>query len=206
MKSFKELLKESYENVPLNESSVGRVAYHVKGSNIAIITAHRGNKTAAENNTRNEELKKLISKEGYGYVRVKGHYVEGYGSPSAKDVNENAFLIIGKRGADGGKLLSDARKWGEHFDQDSILHKKHDEERAHLYGTSKSEDSFPGYSQKFDVGTFHPQRAGEFYTALNSKKTFTFSESFNENKVEYIFQENYFKAKERAEQLYFSIR
>lgn len=206
MKSFKQLLQESYKDVPINESSIGRVAYHVNGSNVAIVTAHRSGNSVSENNARNESLKKLISEKGYGYVRVKGHYVEGYGSPTARDVNENAFLVVGKRGDDNGELLNDARSWGEHFSQDSILHKKHDEDRAYLYGTGKHEDAFPAYGHKFDVGVFHPNRAGEFYTALNSKNTFVFSESVNEGTVDYIFQDSYFKAKERAEQLYFSLK
>lgn len=190
----------------LNESSLSRILHHTMHNNIAILTAHRGNLSSAENNARNDELKKKIREAGYGYIRVKGHYIEGYGSDLAKDVNEHAFIVVGDGKDDADKLLNHVKQWGELYNQDSVLHKKHDTKKAVLYGTSKNEESYPRYGFSVDVGTYHPSRMGEFHSSLNKNKSFVF-ESVNESHYSYILEEDrYWNARERASQLYFSIK
>ena len=192
MKSFKQLLQESYKDVPVNESSIGRMRYHATGSNVAIVTANRKDFNAETNLARNQELIKLIKKAGYGYIHVKGHYIEGYGTEQARPVEEHSFVVIGKRGNDNGKLLNDARSWGEHFGQDSIFYKKHDEDSANLYGTQVTGNSYPPYGHTMDLGRFHPNMAGDFHTELKNTKTFAFSESVDPNTIEFLFEDTYF--------------
>ncbi len=38
------------------------------------------------------------------------------------------------------------------------------------------EGGYPGKGKKESVGTFHPNRAGEFHTAMKGKRTFAFEE------------------------------
>lgn len=209
MKSFKQLLKESYENVPLNESTLGRVTYHANNSNIATLTAFRKDVPLETNIKNNEILRDKIKEAGYGYIHVLGHYIENYGTPTERPVEEHSFLVIGKRGDDNNQLLNDAKKWGEEFNQDSILHKKHNEDVAYFYGTSRRSDSYPGYGKSFSVGKFYPNMAGDFHTILKDRRTFAFAESVEgdtRKKYTFTFQPNYFDAKERVEQLYFSLK
>jgi hypothetical protein len=164
MKTFKTLI---------NEASLGRVYSHTKDRNIGMITAHRAENTAKENHDRNKELEDHIRKAGYGYIKVKGRYIENHGTPQAKHVDEHSFMVVGKKGDDKGELKSFLKKHGEKYNQDSILHKAHDETTAKLHGTR--EGGFPGKDKSHDVGTFHPNRAGEFHTAMKgNKKTFAF--------------------------------
>jgi hypothetical protein len=199
-------LKESLIST-LNESannSLGRVLFHTINSNVAALTAHRGNLSAKENDKRNSDLKKKIREAGYGYIRVKGNYTENINTPDEKKVKENSLLVIGKRGDDGGKLLNDAKSWGEEYNQDSILHKKYNSDEAFLYGTSKTAD-WPKYGTAESVGKFHPNITGEYYSTLVSGKKFAFlSESINSEKLLFVFSDHpeYWRAKERAEQLY----
>lgn len=159
----------------INEASLSRVLSHTEGRNIGMITAHRGENTAEENSAKNKELEGSIRKAGFGYIKVKGRYVENHGTPNARNVDEHSFLVVGKKGKDDGHLLGFLKKHGEHHGQDSILHKAHDEEHAFLHGTK--EGGFPGKGEKHNVGTFHPNRAGEFHTAMKGGRTFAFNES-----------------------------
>lgn len=155
----------------LNEASMSRVHAHTQGRNIGMITAHRGEHTAEENNARNAALKADIRKHGYGYIKVKGRYIENHGTEDARPVDEHSFLVVGKKGHDGGALKKFLTDHGKKYGQDSILHKAHDEEDAHLYGTR--EGGFPGMDKKHTVGKWHPNRAGEFHSVMKNK-TFAF--------------------------------
>jgi hypothetical protein len=159
----------------LNEASLSRVLTHTQGRNIGMITAHRGENTAAENKALNSDLEGHIRKAGFGFLKVKGRYVENHGTPQARNVDEHSYLVIGKKGDDKGHLLHFLKAHGAQYKQDSILHKAHDEDNAALHGTK--EGGFPGLGVKHDVGTWHPNRAGEFHTAMKGSRTFAF-ESF----------------------------
>lgn len=166
MKAFKSLM---------NEASLSRVHTHTQGRNIGMITAHRGENTTEENNKNNAELESHIRKAGYGFVKVKGRYIENHGTDKAKAVDEKSYLVVGKKGDDKGQLLSFLKKHGQKHGQDSILHKAHDSEEAHLHGTR--EGGYPGMGEKASVGKWHPNRAPEFHTAMKGNRTFAF-ESF----------------------------
>lgn len=200
-------LKESILST-LSESanqSLSRVLFHTINSNIAVLTGHRGNLSVDENNRRNDELKQKIREAGYGYIRVKGNYTENKNTPDEKKVKEDSLLVIGKRGNDNGKLLSLAKQWGEEYDQDSILHKQYNSEQAFLHGTSHINEWIP-HGKSESVGKFHPNRMGEFYSTLVSGKPFSFLHEgvdLTKNDIAFIFEQpNYWRPKERAEQLY----
>jgi hypothetical protein len=159
----------------INESSLSRVHAHTEGRNIGMITAHRGENTAAENHKANKELEGSIRKAGHGFVKVKGRYIENHGTEHAKAVDEHSYLVIGKKGDDKGELKHFLKKHGEIHKQDSILHKAHNELTAKLHGTK--EGGWPGKDKEHDVGKFHANKAGEFHTAMKGKRTFAF-ESF----------------------------
>ena len=159
----------------LLESSLSRVYSHTKDRNIGMITAHRGENSTEENNERNAELARHIRNAGYGYIKVKGRYVENHGTPQARNVDEDSFLVIGKKGDDKDNLKTFLLKHGEKYNQDSILHKNYNETTAKLYGTK--EGSWPGKGKEHNAGEWHPSRAGEFHSVMKGSKTFTF-ESF----------------------------
>lgn len=167
-------MTKTYSQI-LQESSLARVYAHTRDRSIGMISAARGENTSQENKAKTKELEGHIKNAGYGYIKVKGRYVENYGKPDAKNVDEHSFLVMGKKGDDKGELKGFLKKHGENYNQDSILHKAHNEETAKLHGTK--EGGFPGKDQEHDVGKFHPNRTGEFHTAMKGNKTFAF-ESF----------------------------
>ena len=56
---------------------------------------------------------------------------------TARPVDEHSYLVIGKKGKDGGALKGFLKKHGEKYGQDSVLHKSHDSNEAHLHGAKK---------------------------------------------------------------------
>jgi hypothetical protein len=162
MKKFKELAQE------LNESGGGlsRILQHTKDRNIGTITAHRGNLSAEENNKRNNLLKADIKANGFGYKHVKGKYIENYGKEDANPVEEKSFLVIGKKGHDKDRLKDFLTKHGEKYDQDSVLHKSHDSDEAHLIGTGSG---YPEKGKTASVGKFHPDKVAEFHSTHKGK-------------------------------------
>jgi hypothetical protein len=160
----------------LNESSLSRVMQHTKERNIGMITAFRSENTKQENLKLNKELESDIRKLGYGLIRVKGRYIENYGTENATPVDENSFLVVGDKGDDKDKLLKQLQVLGKKYKQDSILHKSYGDKKASLYGTK--EGGWPGLGKKHETGEWHPDRAGEFHTLMRGgKKKFAF-ESF----------------------------
>jgi hypothetical protein len=159
----------------LDESSLSRVHAHTENRNIGMITAHRGENTAEENTTKNKELEHHIRKAGYGFIKVKGRYIENHGTEHARAVDENSYLVVGKKGNDSGHLLHFLRKHGEKYGQDSVLHKGAEDNTAKLHGTK--EGGWPGKGKTHDVGKFHANRAGEFHTAMRGHRSFEFSET-----------------------------
>jgi len=172
METFKKFLTEHEHH--LLESSMSRVYQHTKDREIGMISAFRDERKPEENEALHSELKSLVRKAGYGFINVKGRYIENYGTPNARPMDEKSLLVIGSKGKKSG-LLKYLKRWGEQFDQDSVLHKSHDSETAQLHGTSQREDSFPGYGKIHDVGKWHPNRATEMHSMLKGK-AFNFEE------------------------------
>lgn len=157
----------------LNEASISRLWKHTQERNIGIVTAFRGRYTKQENLKRNAQLRNDIRAAGYGFYTIEGHYIEGYGSETSKDVKEQSFLVIGDKGDDSGRLKGFLKKAGAKYNQDSIFYKKFDD-TAVLIGTqSKDEDgnavTFPGKNTEFTVGKFQPMKMGQFYSKMRGK-------------------------------------
>jgi hypothetical protein len=108
---------------------------------------------------------------GYGYVHVRGRTIENPGTSQAVPVDEPSFLVVGKEGADGGHLLNSLKKLGQKYNQDSILHKAHDQKNAFLH---KLKIVNPNEEPVADLGDWHPNRASEFMTMLKGNRAFTF--------------------------------
>jgi len=106
----------------LNESSLSRVWKHNDNHDCGAMTAFRkvgdcgdGNEyTRKENNARNKSLLAKLKTKGYGIIKLKGKYPEG-----GVTRNEDLFFIVDLK--DNENLLKDMKKFGEQFEQDSIL-------------------------------------------------------------------------------------
>jgi hypothetical protein len=153
----------------LNEAGLSRIHQHTKESPIGVITAFRGENSLQKNKALNQKLKGDIRAAGYGFVKLIGRYVEGYGSEDETPVDEISFLVIGNKGQ-SGNLKGFLKKMGVKYRQDSVLFKNEENDLAVLIGTGSG---YPAKGTQKKLGKFHPQRMGEFYSKMRGQ-TFTF--------------------------------
>jgi hypothetical protein len=178
----------------LDEGSLSRLWKHTTERNIGMLTAYRGRYPVSENRKRNALLQADIRAAGFGFFRVEGHYIEGYGSEVSKDVKEQSFLVIGEKGDDNGKLKGFLKKCGAKYNQDSVFYKSFDN-KGMLIGTqSKDEDGntvdFPGFGKEYTVGEFHPMKMGQFYSKMKGKpfvfESYQEADTFNTAWLRYL--------------------
>jgi hypothetical protein len=159
----------SFKDFFINESSLSRVWKHMKDHDYGTITAFRGNYTHKENMQRNKSLVSKIMAKGYSVTAIDGGYVENWDDDEVenKDVTENSYLVVDIK--DKGTLEKDLRKWGEEFEQDSILFGKANEKPA-LIGTSKRQGQKLSYGKKimnFDAVKYGYK--GQFFSQVNDR-------------------------------------
>lgn len=165
----------------LNESGLSRVWKQTQEHDFGTITGFRyapdcgkGEPySKADNMKRNKSLVAKLQALRYGVTKIKGSYIENYGSKNEREVGENSFIIIDIQ--DKGTLKKDLLKLGEEFDQDSIIFGKAGKGGA-LIGTNKCPDGYPDYHQEAKQGGAIFGKTGEFMSRVKGRP-FVFSES-----------------------------
>ncbi len=162
MRSFKEIM---------TESSLSRIKDKVSKYSCGAITAFRGEFTKAQNKARNKELLAALKAKKYSITKVKGSYIENFGSESQKEVGEETWFVCNEmvEGDDKGKLESDLKQLGKKYDQDSILSIRNG--KASLIGTSKRDNAFPSFGETVAVGTGKfGKKSGEFFSRVKGRE------------------------------------
>lgn len=180
--------------------SLNRVIQHFDENSFSIISASRAIYDKDENNTRTQSLISDIRGLGLGFVKMKGRYIEGFGTESEqKPVQEDVLFVASKKmRVDTDTNTSDEKaenkrkneslnedfrnkmiSLGEKYDQESIVFKPFGEDKAYLIGTVDIDEDgkkvWPGKGNSVPVGGLHPGRAGMFHTMLwKNQRTFTF--------------------------------
>lgn len=173
IKSFKQFTEGN-----LFESSLSRIMKHIKGDRpIGIISASRDRFEPSENKKRNGSLKSDIRSAGFGFVNLKGNFIENEGTPDEAEVSEDSFFVIGKPN-ENGNLKGLLKKLGVKYDQDSILYKSSDTENAILIGTNTT--GFPGKDKEDVLGKWKPNKLGKFFSKMKGDRTFIFEEAVEE--------------------------
>lgn len=180
MKEIKQVIQEAIVN-KLNESSLSRIWAQTRKHDFGLITAFRsardcgtGEKyTKAENIKRNRSLLAKLRAKGYGVTKIKGSYIENFGSPNAKEVGENSFLVVDIK--DSGNLKKDLMALGEEFEQDSIIFGEAGGSGV-LIGTNKCPDGYPGYRKEVSQGGAIFGKTGQFMSRVKGRP-FVFAES-----------------------------
>jgi len=181
-------------NQQITESGLSRFWKHMQERDCGTITAWR---TAEECNTgrkytyreklqRNRSLLAKIQSRGYGVTKMKGSYIEGYGTESAIEVHEDIFFVVDIKSS--GNLESDLRAWGELFEQDSILFVPAGGDTALLIGTNKCQDGYPGYGNKKAFDKRSMGFEGEFFSRVSGRPW----KFYNEEMAECVLPQGYF--------------
>lgn len=157
----------------LNESSLSRLWSKTQNHTCGVITGFRDENTKSQNKGNNREIVNYLQSKGYSLTKVKGSYIENFGSAEQKEVSEPSFFVCNQNvdGDDGGQLERDLRTLGKRFDQDSVLIIPHGGKGAYLVGTSNRPNSFPPFGKKEVVGSGRfGKAAGEFLSRVKGRK------------------------------------
>jgi len=165
----------------LQESSLSRLWRHNEKHDCGAMTAFRvaaecggGEKySKSDNAKRNKSLLAKIKSKGYGATTLKGRYPEG-----GKSVTEISYFIVDLE--DCGNLENDMKKFGEDFEQDSVLFVPkgaiQNKSKAHLIGTNHCKNNWLGYHK---TETFNKGKMGydsPIYTSYVNGRPFIFQE------------------------------
>lgn len=176
LNQFKSLL--GFKERDLHESSLGRIYQHSQNRTIGIITAFRGNLTLSANNNANRALEGAIRSNGFGFVKLEGHWTENQGSSDQRKVIERSFLVISEK-EDNGKLKGFLKKAGYMYDQDAVVYKEA-ESQAIIIGTTSGSTSdgrsrWPGLGTEVTIGNFKPNKISDIYSKMRGQNsTFIF--------------------------------
>lgn len=211
---LKEMIKETVKEVlsenqqVLTESSLNRIIYWIQNHEIALITAFRGKKenvlhddltkdddknigdiySKTENRARNRELSASLLRMGYGITKISGVYIENFGLPNSRIVDEDSFLVVNKN--NDNNFYNNIFKLSEYYNQDCFCYKSKDENVAYNVGTNGCD--YPGYGNKVRNGKFVYGVKNEFMSRIRNKgfaftdkeKLETFQTTHNDRKIE----------------------
>ena len=143
--------------------------------------------TAKDNEHRTKHLlAKLIQR--YSVTKVKGAYIENYGTPKANEVGESVFFVIDIN--ETGTLERDLKLFGQEFNQDSILFIPKGQNNAQLIGTKKDEYSdqyaYPKFGQDIKIPNAIWGNDGNFITRIDGRP-FVFENSVFEIEIKGFF-------------------
>ena len=78
----------------LLETTFKRLEKHFNETDCAFISACRNENTPEENNKRTKALSKDLQDLGYGFIKIKGHYIEEKSDGTQIPVDEKSFAIF----------------------------------------------------------------------------------------------------------------
>jgi len=178
-------------NQHLNESSLSRIWKHNIDHDCGAITAFRVGAdcgegepyTSKENKQRNKSLMAKLKSAGYGITKLQGTYPEG--GSTAKEIS---YWVVDLN--NNGNLEKDIRKFGEMFDQDSVLFvprgamnvvkgdglKPKNVPKAYLIGTNHCKNNWLGYGAKEVFNRGRLGHTSPIYTSMVNGRPFIFEE------------------------------
>ena len=137
-------------NEIIEESSLSKVWRDTQKYDCGGITGYRDENTKEVNKKNNKEIMVYLKSKGYSVIKIRGNYIENFGKKGQKEVGENSFFVVDYK--ENGNLRKDLLKLGQRYDQDSVLFVKKGGKNAELIGTSKRDNSYPGFGKIQKVG------------------------------------------------------
>ena len=126
------------------------------------------------NKLRNKSLRANLLRLGYGVTPVDGSYIEDFGLPSAKHVNEDSFFVVNLK--DDPAFVRNIEFLGQKFCQDSVLIIPKGGSGTYLLGTN---NAWPGLGVKIEQGDASFGSEKQFMTKVRGRP-FAFPEKLEE--------------------------
>lgn len=165
----------------LLETTFARLEKHFQNNDCAFISACRSENILEENNIATNNLADDLMRLGYGYVKVKGGYIENKNTPEEKFVEEKTFAVFNN---------NDPTKYHTNFKRDMIgLCRRYNQEcvlikmkgeSGHYYDQKGNESENFNKVSQVDIE--------KFYTRLRSN-IFKFTEADESDNMEDYWRE-----------------
>ena len=166
----------------LLETTFARLEKHIQNKDVAFISACRANQTAEENNKATDKLEHDLKCMSYGFIKVKGGYIEDHDGVKVP-VEEKTFAVINNNKADTPYVVHTKRNFlrdmvllANKYDQQEVLIKLKNEPARYYDKSANITKEFKGISK---------ENIEDYYTRLRNTR-FKFIEA-DENEV----NENY---------------
>ena len=176
MKTYTQFIEELQETS--RKSSKRQEQKHKSGLSSALVSAHRGNLTPAQNNKRHADLKNLVRETGHGYVEIHGNYVERDDETGEERKVKEKSLRIDAKGTQKKhhtQLKRLAKALGRRYNQDSVGVTSIKRGSA-FHGLKKDGD--PPKGKRKPIGKFYrdPEQGEDYasYMSGNPQKGFIF--------------------------------
>lgn len=109
-------------NKILDEASLNRIRSHLNDNEICFISVNRNENTPEENNKLTKQLEIDIKKLGYGFIDIKGAYIEtDINSGEKKQVIEKSFFVINTNFKGTKKFSNEMFTLAKKYNQETIL-------------------------------------------------------------------------------------
>lgn len=148
---------------------------------ILIISAERSNKTKEENIKDTLELRRSIIASGFGYIKIRGGYVETLKDGSKIDVDDEHSCIVYSDKNDEQILLKLGMILGKRYNQESILFIDTEQNAKWIYTTNFDEHKIGDIKP---LGKFHYEKFGNYYSRIG-KKQFSYELDESKDNVRY---------------------
>lgn len=165
MKSFKEFIAESSFKEYIDESSLSRIWRKYKDYDSGTISAYRGDKTTKENRENTARLRTELVRRGFSVTAIDGVYIENYGAPNAREVNEKSFIVFDYQ--QRGNLKQTLIELGIKYEQDCVTFNHVKSGVYYLLGTK--EGVHPGYGVELPLGKPMFGEGGEFLSRVKGR-------------------------------------
>ena len=129
--------------------------------------------TFTENLQRNRSLLAKLRLNSYGVTKIKVNYMENYGSPIAREIQAESFLVIDM--LNKKNLKQKLCELGEFFEQDAIIYGETGRTGI-LIGTNRCAEAYPGYGVELAKGGLVFDETGEILSHVNGRP-FVFKEA-----------------------------
>jgi hypothetical protein len=173
----KEEFKEKHRSLKIDESSLSRIWNQVTQHESGTISAWRDAEhcgtgriySKSEKERRNASLKSQLLKLNYGVTPIKGVCIENYKSSNAKEVHEDAFIVVDLE--DKGNIRKDLIQLGKQYDQDFITWSQPNGKYLAI-STNTCPDAYPGKGKvgvTVKLGSSFFGKKGEFYSKVKGR-------------------------------------
>jgi hypothetical protein len=154
----------------INEAGLSRVWQQTNDKSVAyaIITAFRSERTLTQNRAENRKLTAELRKNGFGFIKLDGFWIENEGTPEEIEVEEESFFITAPSN-ESGELKGLIRKMVKAYNQEAAVFRPADTKdgSAYLIKNNMGEEQ---------IGKATFSKVGSIYSRMRGRasKTFVF--------------------------------